>query len=48
MRIPGVFDFRHNERAALGTDDAKRARKTVVGVVGKRLTYRQPNRRTAD
>ena len=42
-RYLGEFDFRHNERAALGIDDAKRARKAVAGVAGKRLTYRQPN-----
>jgi transposase-like protein len=47
-RYLGEFDFRHNERAALGTDDAKRAKKAVVGIAGKRLTYRQPNQRTAD
>jgi hypothetical protein len=42
-RYLGEFDFRHNERAALGIDDAKRARKAVAGIVGKRLTYRQPH-----
>ena len=46
-RYLGEFDFRHNERAALGTDDAKRAKKAVVGIAGKRLTYRQPDRRAA-
>jgi transposase-like protein len=45
-RYLGEFDFRHNERAALGTDDAKRAKKAVGGIAGKRLTYRQPDRRT--
>jgi transposase-like protein len=38
-RYLGEFDFRHNERSALGVDDAKRARKAVLGVAGKRLTY---------
>jgi transposase-like protein len=42
-RYLGEFDFRHNERSALGVDDAKRAAKALTGVVGKRLTYRQPN-----
>lgn len=37
------LDFRHNERAALGVDDSKRAEKALVGIVGKRMTYRQPN-----
>jgi transposase-like protein len=38
-RYLGEFDFRHNERSALGVDDAKRARKAVLGITGKRLTY---------
>jgi transposase-like protein len=37
------FDFRYNERSALGVEDAERAAKAVAGVVGKRLTYDQPN-----
>jgi transposase-like protein len=37
-RYLGEFDFRHNERLALGVDDAKRAAKAVAG---KRLTYRR-------
>jgi transposase-like protein len=47
-RYLGEFDFRHNERAALGVDDSKRAAKALAGIVGKRLTYRQPNGRSAD
>jgi hypothetical protein len=43
----GEFDFRHNEREALGVDDTKRAEKAVIGIAGKRLTYRQPDQRTA-
>ena len=42
-RYLGEFDFRHNERAALGVDDSKRAAKALAGIVGKRMTYRQPN-----
>jgi hypothetical protein len=42
-RYLGEFDFRHNERSALGVDDARRARKAVLGIAGKRLTYRQPD-----
>lgn len=34
------FDFRHNNRIALGVDDAMRADRLLNGVVGKRLTYR--------
>src|ERR1700752_3743153 len=39
-RYLAEFDFRYNERAALGMDDAQRANKTLAGIVGKRLTYR--------
>jgi hypothetical protein len=35
------FDFRYNERAALGVTDAERAVKAVRGVVGKRMTYQR-------
>jgi transposase-like protein len=34
------FDFRHNERSALGVEDAERATKALSGIAGKRLTYR--------
>jgi hypothetical protein len=38
------FDFRYSNRIALGVDDQNRADKAIVGMVGKRLTYRQsPN-----
>ncbi len=37
------FDFRYNERTALKVTDAERATKAVKGVVGKRLTYKQPD-----
>src|ERR1700731_4517828 len=36
------FDFRYNERIALGVDDTERAAKAIRGATGKRLTYRQP------
>jgi hypothetical protein len=36
------FDFRYNERIALGVDDTERATKAIRGAAGKRLTYRQP------
>jgi transposase-like protein len=34
------FDFRYNERAALGTDDTERTVKALSGIIGKRLMYR--------
>jgi hypothetical protein len=42
-RYLAEFDFRYNERMALGVDDKARAAKAVKGIVGKRLTYRQPD-----
>ncbi|MEQ1930539.1 MAG: IS1595 family transposase [Parvularculaceae bacterium] len=42
-RYLAEFDFRHNERAGLGVDDAERANKALKGISGKRLTYRSPN-----
>jgi transposase-like protein len=38
-RYLAEFDFRHNNRAKLGVDDAMRADNILAGVVGKRLTY---------
>ncbi len=35
------FDFRYNEREALGTNDNDRAVAALKGIVGKRLTYRR-------
>jgi transposase-like protein len=37
------FDFRYNERMALGVNDKARAAKAIKGTTGKRLTYRQPD-----
>jgi transposase-like protein len=37
------FDFRYNTRSALGVTDRERATAAVMGVVGKRLMYRQPH-----
>jgi len=39
-RYLAEFDFRYNERAALGVDDEARAERLVRGIVGKRLLYR--------
>src|ERR1700726_1956010 len=36
------FDFRYNNRVALGINDAERATRAIQGATGKRLTYRQP------
>ena len=38
------FDFRYNNRVALGVDDAERATRAIQGAAGKRLMYRQPRR----
>jgi transposase-like protein len=38
------FDFRHNNRIALGVNDTDRANELAKNIVGKRLTYRRPNR----
>jgi transposase-like protein len=40
-RYLAEFDFRYNERAALGINDAMRMAKSIDGIVGKRLTYRR-------
>jgi transposase-like protein len=36
------FDFRYNERIALGVYDTERTEKAIRGAAGRRLTYRQP------
>ena len=36
------FDFRYNERIALGVSDQQRAAKAIKGAAGRRLTYRDP------
>jgi len=41
-RYLAEFDFRYNERSALGVNDAERMSKSIPGIVGKRLTYRRP------
>jgi transposase-like protein len=37
------FDFRYNNRTALGVNDVARADQALKGIVGKRLTYRTAN-----
>ncbi len=39
-RYLAEFDFRYNERMALGVSDEARTIKALRGIVGKRLTYR--------
>jgi transposase-like protein len=38
-RYLAEYDFRYNNRIALGIDDHQRAERLLAGVVGKRLTY---------
>lgn len=38
-RYLAEFDFRYNERSALGIEDEERMTKSLKGIVGKRLTY---------
>jgi hypothetical protein len=47
-RYLAEFDFRYNNRSALGVEDVERATKAVVGAKGKRLTYRQPDSTAVD
>jgi transposase-like protein len=43
-RYLAEFDFRYNQRARLGVDDAQRMAKAAKGITGKRLTYRRASR----
>ncbi len=40
-RYLAEFDFRYNERSALGVEDVERMDKALKGIEGKRLTYRR-------
>src|SRR3954464_2935332 len=40
-RYVAEFEFRYNSRIALGVDDCMRAEEALLGVQGKRLTYRR-------
>jgi hypothetical protein len=42
-RYLAEFDFRYNNRAALGVTDGERADIAIKGIEGKRLTYRLPH-----
>jgi len=39
-RYLAEFDYRYNERRALGVSDSERTAKALAGIVGKRLLYR--------
>jgi transposase-like protein len=45
-RYLSEFDFRYNNRQALGVDDGERTIKALRGVMGKRLTYGGPREAT--
>lgn len=45
-RYLAEFDYRYNERIALGVNDSERMEKSIKGIVGKRLTYRRTDNRT--
>ena len=42
-RYLAEYDFRYNNRAALGISDAERMTQALKGISGKRLTYRRPD-----
>jgi transposase-like protein len=42
-RYVAEFDFRYNNRSALGVEDGERAAKALKGIEGRRLTYRIPD-----
>jgi transposase-like protein len=42
-RYLAEFDFRYNNRTALGHSDIDRTKTAIRAVAGKRLTYRQPH-----
>jgi transposase-like protein len=46
-RYLAEFDFRYNNREALGVGDRERMVKSIAGIVGKRLTYRRTDREGA-
>jgi transposase-like protein len=46
-RYLSEFDFRYNNRVALGVNDTSRAERALKGAKGKRLTYQTTNRAQA-
>ena len=47
QRYLNEFDFRYNHRIGLGTSDKERADMALLGITGKRLTYRRTDQVTA-
>ena len=47
-RYLAEFDFRYSNRVRLGVDDTGRARRTIRGAEGRRLTYRRTRALTAN
>jgi hypothetical protein len=45
-RYLAEYDFRYNNRTALGVDDTQRAENAIKGIEGKRLTYRRSRLRS--
>jgi transposase-like protein len=43
-RYLAEFDFRYNNREALGIDDGERAELAIKGIEGKRLMYQEPRK----
>jgi len=43
-RYLAEFDYRYNEREALGVTDEMRMKKSIPGIVGRRLTYRRTDK----
>ncbi len=43
QRYVNEFDFKWNNRVALGVDDIERTKAAPKGIGGKRLTYRRIN-----
>ena len=41
-RYAAEFEFRYNECSALGIEDDERTGRALLGITGKRLTYRRP------
>jgi transposase-like protein len=46
-RYLAEFDFRHNNRSALGVEDGERTDRAIKGTAGKRLTYETARRQPA-
>lgn len=40
-RYVAEFEFRYNNRVAIGLNDGERQRELISGIVGKRVTYQQ-------